>query len=308
MCLLVHQPASTVFSDEFLLDVYSSNRDGIGVMFADGGELRVLKALPSSGPEFVRFYRDHIEGRESVWHARMQTHGDIDLENCHPYAVTDRVALAHNGILATGNDWDKSRSDTWHFIRNIVRPALLADESLAACPTWQSFIGDLIGRQNKFGVMTASGAVSIINRASGLEFEGAWLSNTYAWSAAKFGVGIGKPSRYVTAWDSYDWETSGYSGRVWAPPSRAASSPSGSLVAITRAARNSYVRGALRRWVEDAPAKAAALVDAIEGDQTRQAGAVAYSDPELAFEVIEDWFANEEGLSPSDNLRSWALD
>jgi predicted glutamine amidotransferase len=175
MCLLVHQPSSTTFSDEFLADVYSGNRDGIGVMYSSGGQLVVVKALPASVDQFIAFYREHIEGRESVWHARMQTHGDIDLENCHPYGVTSRVALAHNGILSTGNAWDKSKSDTWHFIRNVIRPAVEADESIVLDPTWQSFIGSLIGSANKFGMMTASGSAVIINRAAGVEFRGAWL-------------------------------------------------------------------------------------------------------------------------------------
>jgi len=201
MCLLIHQPAPTVFSDAFLADVYASNSDGLGIMYADGGELVVAKSLPASSLEFVRFYRDHAEGRECVIHARMKTHGDIDLDNCHPYSVTARVALAHNGILSTGNAWDKSKSDTWHFVRNVIGPALEAREHLLVDQAWLSFVGDLIGSGNKFGIMSADGTVAIINRASGVEFEGAWLSNTYAWSAHKFGVGTGR---------AY-----GYSARVW---------------------------------------------------------------------------------------------
>jgi hypothetical protein len=294
MCLLVHQPASTSFSNDFLADVYSGNRDGIGAMYALGGQLHVVKALPKNADEFIEFYRQHVEGRESIWHARMQTHGDVDLENCHPYQVTARVALAHNGILATGNAWDAARSDTWHFIRNIVRPAVASDEAIVLDPSWQSFIGDLIGVSNKFGMMTADGQAVIINRKAGVTFQGAWLSNTYAWSAHRFGVGSAISTRYSSSrvWSTYYWEDEDAGSSV----KRSRSVSGQDLVTITRAARNSYVRGSLAQWVQDAPGKAAALVNAIEDDSTGESGLLAWDEPELVVEAIADWFELEEGL------------
>lgn len=88
MCLLVHQPKTTKFSDEFLADVFSSNRDGFGVMYAEAGRLQVARFLLETADEFIAVYRAHADGRECIWHARMQTHGVIDLGNCHPYSVT----------------------------------------------------------------------------------------------------------------------------------------------------------------------------------------------------------------------------
>lgn len=301
MCLLVHQPSSTSFSNDFLADVYSGNRDGIGAMYALGGQLHVVKALPKNADEFIEFYRQHVEGRESIWHARMQTHGDVDLENCHPYQVTARVALAHNGILATGNAWDKARSDTWHFIRNIVRPAVASDEAIVLDPSWQSFIGDLIGVSNKFGMMTADGQAVIINRKSGVEFNGAWLSNTYAWSAHKFGVGS-VATRYSSSriWSGYDWDDYELEPVVAKSSSSSRGSKSlggDTLARITRAARNSYIRGTLHQWVHDAPQKAAILVNAIEDDQTGKTGELAWDEPELVVDALAEWF-ELEGLQP----------
>ena len=303
MCLLVHQPSSTSFSNDFLADVYSSNRDGIGVMYALGGRLEVVKALPKNADEFIEFYRQHIQGRESIWHARMQTHGDIDLENCHPYQVTARVALAHNGILATGNAWDAARSDTWHFIRNVVRPAVASDEAIVLDPVWQSFVGDLIGGSNKFGMMTADGQAVIINRKAGVTFQGAWLSNTYAWSAHKFGVGS-VATRYSSSriWSGYDWDDYELEP-VTSKASRGSKASSGDgLVRITRAARNSYIRGTLHQWVHDAPQKAAILVNAIEDDSTGKTGELAWDDPELVVDALADWFESE-GLSSGVSSR-----
>ena len=303
MCLLVHQPANTTFDREFLAGVYSLNRDGLGVMFADAGRLHVLKTLPTSADEFVDFYDKHAAGRECIWHARMQTHGDIDIDNCHPYRVTDNIYLAHNGVLATGNDWDTTRSDTWHFIRNVIEPAVSHDPTIVLRPDWQTFIGSVIGSSNKFGIMTATGDAIIINRKSGVEFNGAWLSNTYAWHANKYNIGNTYRSHYSRPyWDEYDWEQ-GYSGsRTYTArtPSKIASKANtpatiskASLPAITKAARNSYIRGTLLQWINDAPAKAAALVDEIEGYQTGESAAVIAKDPEFALEIIADWFELE---------------
>lgn len=187
MCLLVKQPKTTSFTDDFLKDVYTRNSDGLGVMYAEDNKLHVYKCLPASAQDFVDFYRKHADGKDCVWHARMQTHGDIDMDNCHPYQVTDDIWLAHNGVLSTGNSWDKAKSDTWHFIHNVLKPALSHNPDLILDPSYQSFLGDMIGRGNKFGLVRADGQTVIINEQSGVNFVGAWLSNTYAWSTTKFG-------------------------------------------------------------------------------------------------------------------------
>jgi hypothetical protein len=309
MCLLVHQPATTNFSEAFLRDVYSTNSDGFGVMFSEAGRLVTRRFLPKTSDAFLSIYADHAAGRDCIWHVRMRTHGDVDLANCHPYAVGPRVALAHNGILSTGNSWDASKSDTWHFIKNVIEPAVAFDESRVLDPVWQSFVGQLIGSSNKFGIMTANGDAVIINRSSGVEYSGAWLSNTYAWSASKFGVGV-RYSVGTRVWDSYDWDAAYSMDRSSTIPARASSvivsKPSTgwvdvrssvgngeSLSRIWRAARNCYVRGQLGQWVSDAPAKAAALLDAIEDDPSGESGAIAYKDPEVAIEWIADYFERD---------------
>ena len=300
MCLLIHQKPDTQFDNEFLAGVYSQNRDGLGIMYAENGSLVIAKALPRNADEFVAFYREHTEDRECVVHARMQTHGEIDLANCHPYDVTDRVALAHNGILATGNDADKSKSDTWHFVENIIRPAVIGDESIILRDSWQRFIGAAIGSSNKFGLMTAAGDVVIINRASGVEFRGAWLSNTYAWPAARYnmapsystGYGYGRGSRYWYA-DEYEWDNLTSTTAPAIVPKKAEQITRASLPSILRAARNSYIRGTLARWIHDAPAKALALVTEIEQTDTGETVDTIKADGEFAELVIAQWFEGE---------------
>lgn len=220
MCLLVQQSADTHFSDAFLRSVFTHNSDGIGVMWAEDGKLHYHKALVDSAESFIEFYRNNIEGKDACWHARMKTHGNIDMENCHPYPVfgfeDDKdselpMLLMHNGVLSTGNSKDTTKSDTWHYIRDYLRPILADNPDLMFNEAFQKLLAGHIGVGNKFAVMDAHGRAVIINKAQGLTYEGAWLSNTYAWDyrglhpdAPKYSA----PASNYSAWSnrsSHNW-------------------------------------------------------------------------------------------------------
>lgn len=212
MCLLVQQTQPTTFSDEFLAGVYASNSDGVGIMWAENGELHYKKRLPANAKEFIAFIRDNAEGRACCWHARMKTHGHIDLTNCHPYPVAGfdgrddehPVLLMHNGVLATGNAKDATKSDTWHYIQDIIRPMLVNHPELLTNPGFKTLLEKHIGSSNKFAMMDAHGNTVILNRQAGVEYNGAWLSNTYAWDYYGLHPDAPKRSVYVSpAWSRY---------------------------------------------------------------------------------------------------------
>ena len=304
MCLIIHQPKKLDLSEQLLTDIYTRNSDGLGIMYAEKGKLRVHRFLPKSAAEFIAAYEAHGAGREIILHARMTTHGDTNLDNCHPFTVTPRVALAHNGILSFGNDWDKTKSDTWHFVQRVITPAVAYDEALIHDAAWQKYIGAVIGNSNKFAMMDRHGQVSIINRDSGVEFLGAWWSNTYAWPAAAYGCKSNYSGYRDRDWDYGSYGSYGnysrYSGGRWdarlgkwvdedeteSEGDKAQSSDStamvvltptpkvkvkvkakgGSMLPIFRAARNCYVRGQTLRWVHDAPDKAERFLTAVAGE------------------------------------------
>lgn len=193
MCLLLLQPKDYTFSDEWLADFYNHNQDGIGVMRAANGEISVAKLVPNSLQELIEFYHAHVAGKECAVHFRMRTHGDTDLTNCHPYEVLGDetgypIYMMHNGVLQRGNDKDESKSDTWHYINDIIRPALLSDPTQFMAPWFKTIIEDSIGRGNKFVLMDAFGNTVVINKSAGVNHEGVWYSNTYAWDARKAGA------------------------------------------------------------------------------------------------------------------------
>lgn len=194
MCLLIKKPAATRFDKEDILDFYQRNKDGVGIMFAEGGTLHVQKVLPNTAEDAWEFYKDFAD-KECVIHFRMQTHGDIDMENCHPYKVFGEgeadapVYMAHNGVLSTGNAADKSKSDTWHYINDIIRPCAQGSSDILFVPAFVSLLEKHIGSTNKFIFMDADGRVSVVNKQAFVQYKGADLSNTYAWTASRGGYG-----------------------------------------------------------------------------------------------------------------------
>jgi predicted glutamine amidotransferase len=185
MCLLITQPAGTVFTDEFLRGVFNKNQDGLGVMYAENNTLYTAKILPKTYAEAKAFYDEHISGRACAIHWRMQTHGHIDLHNCHPYEVISEAEgyplwLMHNGILHTDNKKDMAKSDTWHYIQDYLRPMLLKNPEWFMSPEFNELVGRHIG-SNRFTLLDAYGNMVTINERQGVQYNGAWLSNTYAW-------------------------------------------------------------------------------------------------------------------------------
>jgi hypothetical protein len=188
MCLLITAPAGVTIEDEWLRDFYRRNDDGYGFMYAHENKLHILKRL-GTVEQFISDWKSLVPYTRAI-HLRMRTHGDIDLVNCHPYWVTgydndDELPLAmmHNGILSSGNATDTSKSDTWHYINDVLKPLLAKYPHLLQEPTFQQLVEEHIGSGNRFVFLDSLGRMVTLNYGEGVTWEGMWLSNTYAWSA-----------------------------------------------------------------------------------------------------------------------------
>ena len=188
MCILIHHPAGTQFSQDQLLDFFTKNSDGFGAIVKHGDTVEVIKSIGTI-QEIEDLYIQQVAGYEAVIHFRMKTHGKIDIANCHPYEVVPGIWMAHNGVLSTGNHKDPNMSDTWHYIQDFLKPMLEHDVTLIHNEGFQKMIASHIGSSNKFGFMNQDGDVIIINEASGIWHDDVWYSNTYAWTPWKFGCG-----------------------------------------------------------------------------------------------------------------------
>lgn len=201
MCLLITGTSSALrtaylTTKGLAADAYASNRDGIGAMYASNdGRIVVSKVLPSTVDEALAFIESlPTDDRQVALHWRMRTHGDIDLSQCHPYEVNDQAGgtwLMHNGVLHTGNQADQTKSDTWHFINDYLKglsPDALHEPGAAA------LIGEFI-KGNRFAIMSGDGRLTVINKHQGVEHDGIWFSNTYAWSPHLFIPSYARPFR-----------------------------------------------------------------------------------------------------------------
>lgn len=211
MCLLITGSSNKIrqqlLGTPLLIEnIYGKNGDGLGIMYASDEGLVVVKGLPAAASgfrEMVQALPD--DDREVALHARWCTHGLIDLDNCHPYQVSDTTYMMHNGILSTGNDADPTKSDTWHFAKDYL--AGLPDDVLHKA-SFVEMLGEFIGN-NKFAIMSADGRLTIVNKQMGLTHDGVWYSNTYAWTQSllipNHGKRNGRGDVYYGGWDYSDF-------------------------------------------------------------------------------------------------------
>lgn len=203
MCLLISGPSNKIraqlLTTQYLLDdIFKSNADGVGVMYPSAKGVTVRKILPKTIQGVTDFIGSlPTDEREVALHFRYRTHGDIDLLGVHPVQINEGAWLMHNGILDTGNAADKTKSDTWHFAKDYLAHLphdILHDKAILEMMA--AFI-----ENNRFAICTADGRLSVVNREQGIEHEGVWYSNTYAWTPELLIPNYrGKWSSHMSTW------------------------------------------------------------------------------------------------------------
>jgi hypothetical protein len=254
MCLLIQATSAkirdTLLNTQGLLaDIYDSNSDGLGIMYAARGEVFVQKHLPQNAAE-VRKIIDAMpdDDREVALHFRMRTHGLIDMENCHPYQINADAWLMHNGILHTGNKKDVEKSDTWHFARDYLETL---DPDHLHNPQFVALLGEFI-ENNRFAILTSDGRMTIVNRHQGVEHDGIFFSNTYAWSPSMLIPGYAK--RHVYSYKDFTHDLGAYKpyhyDSSWWPEDEDAEDEAG-LADDVYAALDDYDEDALTKLLRD---------------------------------------------------------
>lgn len=209
MCLIITGQSSKVRSTlldthGLLSDIFTSNPDGIGFMYGTAKGLKVTKTLPKNLGDATAFIqRLPQDDREIAIHFRWTTHGKTDMLNCHPYdVIPGYIAMMHNGVLHTGNAADKSKSDTWHFIKDYLHSAVSSAPDLVYDAGFVSMMEEFIGN-NRFVFMNGEGRMQHVNFDQGIEHDDMWFSNTYAWTPSRL-----IPSyKSATALKSYNYSS-----------------------------------------------------------------------------------------------------
>lgn len=207
MCLAIYKPAATLPDWSAYRNGHSSNDDSWGFAAVVDGRL-VTRCGIGDFAEFREAFEPYAD-RQAIIHFRWSTHGKTDLDNCHPFLVSDDLAVIHNGVISIKCDVDADRSDTWHFNELVLRPMHGRDPDFFR-HTDVRYTQELAHSGSKFVFLRADGEFSIWNEASGTwDADGHWYSNnSHAVSYSRY-VGFSRsttanPTPSHSRWDAAD--------------------------------------------------------------------------------------------------------
>jgi hypothetical protein len=175
MCIIIHRPAgaATRLSRETLQRCATQNPHGFGLMWAYAGKLHTARYLPGQRKDFIkRALMLQAQDIPLCLHFRWATHGAVVKENTHPFILRKgHSALMHNGVLSI--PCYKGWSDTRTFAHEVVKGL---PDGWEQNPTMYWML-DQATLGSKVAIMYATGRVTILHKAAGIEEGGIWYSN-----------------------------------------------------------------------------------------------------------------------------------
>ena len=174
MCLAVYKPSKIAPDWDALEEGFKCNSHGAGFAVVADGSLQIHKGF-FTYDEFARAFEPFAD-RQAAIHFRLATHGTRGGDMCHPFVVTDELAMIHNGILPIDTSDDKDKSDTWHYVEYILKPLAQRDRDFYTDNAIK-FMGEAAISGSKFVFLRADGDWCIWNDTDGHWRDGIWYSN-----------------------------------------------------------------------------------------------------------------------------------
>lgn len=175
MCLIAHVPSGKSLPIINMRAAHFANDDGIGIM-SKMGICKFLgkKALKKAIKTVAELENAKIE---YAIHFRYKTHGDVILQNCHPFKTPNGAAyVMHNGVLGAYTDKATADcSDTGAFVKEF-----LTDVPNDNNTDYWSSVARHIGWNNKLCVMTHDFKFILVHGDAGTYRDGVWYSQTYS--------------------------------------------------------------------------------------------------------------------------------
>jgi predicted glutamine amidotransferase len=200
MCLIIRAEPQYNISKALMDDFAVRNDDGFGVMWIENNRIHAEKYGPDKMDQLFSVYQ-RLKDKEHWIHLRMRTHGDTTESMSHPYYCGYGIWLMHNGVLDTQGE-DKSKSDTWYFINDILNPLFKQARNphrLIRTKAFALLVSKFLGFNNKV-VIGDRGGYLMFNTSQWHTIEneltnvkGMLVSNTYAWSSYSYG----KPKNFT---------------------------------------------------------------------------------------------------------------
>lgn len=189
MCLIINIQPKFSISKELMDNFAKRNNDGFGMMWIQDNRLCHMKFGPDKMQDLFSMY-ESIKAYEGFIHLRMRTHGHTNQEMAHPFNCGYGIYLMHNGVISDSTGDDKSKSDTWYFVNNILIPLFKMSKnphklirSLAFSDLIHKYLGYsnrvVIGDRGGWMMFNSKTWYTISEEKTGC--KGMLVSNTYAW-------------------------------------------------------------------------------------------------------------------------------
>ncbi len=229
MCMAIFKPADKLLTKRAAKNSFDGNKHGAGYAYAKDGKLVVEKGFFSFA-KFWKAFNAIQKGNPCLVHFRWATHGKIDAANCHPFIVTNGVAMVHNGIFSDFGG--TKRSDTAEFTKCVLTPMFKSAPDAWKLPAYQYMLEKTVGVGNKVIILNALGEHLIVREFAGIWDKGIWYSNSgYTSWASDDDTGVALPSSYSGSltnlpanpidWKKpIDWHPRNETERILGAPSR----------------------------------------------------------------------------------------
>lgn len=173
MCIAIWKPQKKKLLQEHLRNSWDNNPHGAGFMYPENGKIAVVKELADFDVFYKKYKYIEDDNLPVVLHFRLATHGKKDMDNCHPFLLSDGCGFVHNGII-NGVGISSDKSDTYLFRDKLIQAGI---EDIPN-KVMSTIIKGFIGSNNKLIFLNKDGKVNIINDKAGEWSGGVWYSNT----------------------------------------------------------------------------------------------------------------------------------
>jgi len=203
MCLLIATTGASKPSKKALKRAAVANPDGFGFAVIGDNKIYTYRSM-DIGKTISEYFtaRDEFPNGDSIFHLRITTHGETNVENCHPFIVNDDVVMGHNGMLPIKED--NGRSDTRIFAEDWLPEFDLGDlldtqKGFQELETFAS--GSKLAFLNTSSLLRQS--LYIVNERLGHWNEGVWYSNNSYKKNYGYSFGTYKPGSTYTGRSYY---------------------------------------------------------------------------------------------------------
>jgi glutamine amidotransferase len=177
MCLLIATTGRARPSKKALRRAAIQNPDGFGFAVIGDGKIYSYRSMDIN--DTIKSYcmvRDEFPEGDSIFHLRITTHGDTNIDNCHPFRVNDDVVMGHNGMLPIKEE--DGKSDTRIFAEDWLPEfdlgeLLDTDEGMSELSQFAG--GSKLAFLNTSSLLKQS--LYIVNESLGHWADGVWYSN-----------------------------------------------------------------------------------------------------------------------------------